>query len=188
MIKKLVFPLLIVCSLFTNAIAVTAPLEVTGPEMEIIENNIIVNSGINNVKEFEEAVKSGVAKEITFKIELLKIWRFWPDEFVMAKKITRIVKFDNLREQYYVSSNYGNSIVEQHFKDYNLMTEKIFITGSVNLANIRELDPGKYYIRVVVESKSTEEPPVIGFLMHFIPEVEMRLVKESKSFIVRGDK
>ena len=188
MIKKLFFPLLIVCSVFTHAIAVAAPLEVTGPEVEIKENNIIVNSGINNVKEFEAAIKSGVAKEIIFNIELIRSWRFWPDEFVVSRNITRVVKFDNLRDQYHVSSHYGNSLIEKHFKDYNLMKDRIFTTGAVNLANIKELDPGKYYVRVVVESKSTEEPPVVGFVMHFIPEVDMRLVKESKSFIVRGDK
>lgn len=188
MIKKLFFSLLIVCSVLTHAIADAAPMEVTVPEVEIKENNIIVNSGINNVKEFEEAIKSGVAKEIIFKIELLRYWRFWPDEFVVAKKITRAIKFDNLRDQYLVSSHYGNLLIEKHFKDYNLMKDGIFTTGAVNLANIKELDPGKYYVRVVVESKSTEEPPVVGFLMHFIPEVEMRLAKESKSFIVRGDK
>lgn len=188
MIKKLFFPLFIVCSVLTHAIAVAAPMEVAAPEVEIKENNIIVNSGINNVKEFEETIKSGVAKEIIFKIELIRSWRFWPDEFVVAKKITRVVKFDNLREQYHVSSDYGNSLVEQHFKDYNLIKDRIFVTGAVNIANIKELDPGKYYVRVVVESKGTEEPPLVGFLMHFIPEVEMRLARESKTFIVRGDK
>ena len=188
MIKKLFFPLLIVCSVLTHAIAVAAPPEVTGPEVEIKENNIIVNSGINNVKEFETTIKSGIAKEIIFKIELIRSWRFWPDEFVVSRKITRVIKCDNLREQYLISSNYGNSLIEKHFKDYNLMKERIFTTGAVNLANIKELDPGNYYVRVVVESKSTEEPPVVGFLMNFIPEVEMRLKKESKSFIVRGDK
>jgi len=188
MIKKLFFPLLIVCSVLTHAIAGAAVLEVTGPEVEIKENNIIVNSGINNVKEFEATIISGVAKEIIFKIELLRSWRFWPDEFVVARKITRVIKFDNLRDQYLVSSHDGNLLVNKNFKDYNLMKERIFTTGAVNLANIRELDPGKYYVRVVVESKSTGAQPVMGFLMHFIPEVEMRLVKESKSFIVRGDK
>ena len=68
------------------------------------------------------------------------------------------------------------------------MKEKVFTTGAVNLANIKELDPGSYYVRVLVESKNKEDPPVVGFLMHFIPEVEMRLAKESKSFIVRGDR
>ena len=184
MIKKLCFPLLIACSILTLSIALAAPMEVVEPEVEIKENNIIVNSGINNVKEFEEAIKSGVAKEIVFKIELLRYWRFWPDEFVVSKKITRAVKFDILRDQYLVSSLYGNSLIEKHFKNYNLMMDGIFTTGAVNLANIKELDPGKYYVRVVVESTSTGEPPVVGFLMHFIPEADMRITKESKSFIV----
>ena len=188
MINKLFFPLLIVCSVLTFAIAGAAPLEVTGPQVNIKENNIIVNSGINNVKEFEATIKSGVAKEIIFNIELIRSWRFWPDEFVVSRKITRVVKFDNLRAQYHVSSQYGNSLIEKHFKDYNLMKDRIFSADAVNLANIKELDPGKYYVRVVVESKTREQPPVVGFLMHFIPEVDMRLVKESGSFIVRGDK
>lgn len=188
MINKLFLPLFIVCSVLTYSEAGAAQLEISALEVEITRNSIIVNSGIDNVKEFEEAVKSGIAKEIVFSIELLRSWRFWPDEFVVARKITRVIKFDNLREQYYLLSDYGGFTSEQRFKNYDLMKEKIFAVGEVNLANIRELEAGKYYVRVIIESRSTEEPPLVGFFTHFIPEVEMRLARESMAFIVRGAK
>jgi hypothetical protein len=188
MIDKLFFPLFIICSILACSEVGAAQPAISALEVEITKNSIIVNSGIDNVKEFEEAVKSGIAKEIVFSIELLRSWRFWPDEFVVARKIIRVVKFDNLREQYYLYSNYGGVTAEQRFKDYDLMKNKIFTIGEVNLANIRELEPGKYYVRVVVESKSIEEPLPVGLLMHFIPEVEMRLARESMAFIVRGDR
>jgi hypothetical protein len=66
------------------------------------------------------------------------------------------------------------------------MKDWIFTVNEVNLANIKELEPSSYYIRIIVESKSIEQLPLIGYLMNFIPEVEMTLAKESKPFTIEG--
>ena len=58
----------------------------------------------------------------------------------------------------------------------------------ISLANIKELDPGSYYIRVVVESRSREKIPLLGLLMYLLPEVEMSLAKESQPFKAGIDK
>ena len=66
------------------------------------------------------------------------------------------------------------------------MKKWIFNVESVNLANTKELDLNDYYVRIVVESKNIENLPVVGFLKHFIPKVEMSLAKESQPFLT-GD-
>jgi hypothetical protein len=76
--------------------------------------------------------------------------------------------------------------IKENFKDFSIMKAWVFMVNEMNLANVRELEPGNYYIRVVVESKSRELPRVIGLLMLFIPEVEMSLAKESYPFNI-GD-
>ncbi|HDK16892.1 MAG TPA: DUF4390 domain-containing protein [Nitrospirae bacterium] len=114
------------------------------------------------------------------------MWKFWPDEFVVSKRIERVIKHDRLRGQYRTVSTYGNVQSERKFRDFDTMKSWTFTFNDINVANIRELEPGSYYVRVVAESRSRELPPIIGMLMFFIPEVEMSLAKESYPFTV-GD-
>jgi len=157
---------------------------ILGPEMKIINNNIIVETSIADTTDLEQTIKSGVGKEIVFTAELIRVWRFWPDEFVVSKKISKVIKYDNLRDQYRLSSYDGTTRSENKFNDFTSLKDRIFTADAVNLANIRELEPSHYYIRVVVESKSMTQLPFIGFLMHLVPEVEMSLAKESRPFAV----
>jgi hypothetical protein len=177
---------LFLVSLSSTTLAATP--KIIEHEMEIIDNNIIVNLSIADVTEFEKILKSGVEKEIVFTVELMRDWRFWPDEFVVSKKIEKIIKYDNLRDQYQASSYDGINREERYFKDYTTMKNWILNVNAINLANTRELEHGRYYIRIIVESKSREQLPLIGFLMHFIPEVDMSLAKESQPFIIGGNK
>ena len=34
-------------------------------------------------------LKRGISKEITFYIDLFKVWNIWPDEFIAGRKIVR---------------------------------------------------------------------------------------------------
>lgn len=175
----------IIVSVFFILAAPPLTAEILGPEIKIQDNDIFVNTGLTNTAEIEVMINSGVEKEILFTIELFRLWSFWPDEFVASKKIQRIIKYDNLRGQYLISSYDGKLQIEKKFKDFDAsMKNWVFTLNKINLANTKELEPGKYYIRIVVESKSRELPPVIGLLMLFIPEVEMSFAKESQVFIV----
>jgi len=186
--KNLFVFLLTLCLVLTSSFATAATPKISGPDMEIKNNNIIVNIGITDVKKLETTIKSGVEKEIVFTLELFRVWRFWPDEFVVSKKIRKVVKYDNLREQYRASSHDGTSRIEKHFTDYNTMSAWILNANAISIANVRELEHGSYYIRAIVESKSREHSPVIGFLMYLIPEVEMSMAKESQPFIIGRNK
>jgi hypothetical protein len=156
--------------------------EILGPEVRIQDNDIFVSTGLAALDELEVAISSGIEKEIIFTIELFKNWKFWPDEFVVSKKILRTIKYDNLRGQFVASFYDGDSRIVKKYNDFDSMKSMIFSVKNINLANVRELLPGSYYLRVVAESKSREMPPIIGLLMLFIPEVEMSLAKESHSF------
>ena len=165
-------------SMISSPVSAATP-SIIGPVIEIIDNNIFVSLSIDDTDELESVIASGIGKEIAFTVELLRVWNFWPDEFVVSKYIAKTVQYDNLREQYLISSNDGVENTKMKFENYSDVKNWLFFAANINLANIKELDPGRYYVRVVVESKSTEQLPFIGFLMHFIPEVEMSLAKES---------
>ena len=181
--KILIILFSLISFLLTSSHAYAIAPQIMGPDMKIIDNNIIVNLHIDHVTDLAAPITSGVEKEITFTIELLRAWKFWPDEFIVSKQFTKVIKYDNLREQYRALLYDGISRTEKYFNDYHSVEDWIFTVNNVNLANVKELEPSSYYIRIVVESKSLEQLPLIGFLIHFIPEVEMSLAKESPPFI-----
>jgi hypothetical protein len=178
---------LIILIMFCSPLTYASMPSISVPEMEIIDNDIIVSFSVDSAPELESKIRSGIEKEITFTVELLRAWRFWPDEFVVSKKIRRTIRYDNLRDQYLAVSDDGIKKVERHFKEFGELRDWLFSISAVNLANIRELEPGDYYIRTVVESRSIEHIPLIGLLMLFIPEVEMSMAKESSHFILEPD-
>ncbi len=182
--KKIFILLTTLCIVVTASLAPAAAPNIIGPGMEIVDNNIIVNLSVDNVTEFETTINSGIEKEVVFTVELLRVWNFWPDEFVVSKKIKKVIKYDNLREQFRASSYNGIIRTEKNFKNDSEIKDWIFTVEGINLAHIKELEPSRYYIRVIVESKSLKQLPLTGFLMHFIPEVEMSLAKESQPFVV----
>jgi len=185
--NKLIILLSLMISVCTASLAAAAAPRIIGPDMRVIDNNIIVNLQVDHVAELATPITSGVEKEITFTIELLRAWRFWPDEFIVSKKVSKVIKYDNLREQYRALSYDGVTRSEKYFDDYDSVEDWIFKVNGVNLSNVKELESSSYYIRIVVESKSLEQLPLIGFLIHFIPEVEMSLAKESAPFIIGGN-
>jgi len=187
MIKK-IFLFFLPCFILLNlSIATAIKPHIFGPYINIIDKNIIVDISLANVSELETAINSGVGKEIIFTVELLRAWPFWPDEFVASKKIKKIIKYDNLRDQYQASSFDGFKREEKQFKDYYNIRNWIFTENGINLANIRELEPDNYYIRIIVESKSLKHLPVIGMLIYLVPEVDMTIVKESSDFYIGDD-
>lgn len=183
--KRALFILsLFLCIIQTPPSVTASTTTIIGPDVKIENNDIILSSGITNVKELENIIQSGVEREIIFTFELLRSWRFWPDEFIVSKKITRAVRYDNLREHYLMISSDGANTEEKRFRSYDSMQSMVFSVSDINLVNIRELEAGKYYIRIIVESRNMEQQPLVGFFMHLLPEVEMSIVKESAPFMV----
>lgn len=150
--------------------------------LQTVNNDIVVNIAVVNATELEATIKSGIEKEIVFTTELIREWKFWPDEFVVSKKIRKTIKYDNLRDQFWTSSFDGITRKDRKLKNYSQVKNWIFSVNEINLANVRELEPANYYIRVIVESRSIDRLPVMGLLMHLVPEVDMTIARESEPF------
>lgn len=188
-IKKYSFILFFaVCSFLAVSPAYAIAPKIIGPDMRIVDNNIIVSISIDNFKDLEKMVKMGIKKKIVFTVEILKDLPLWPDEFIVSKKFEKVIKYDNLRDQYLASSYDGITRVHEKFKDYDSLRAWILSVNTFNLVNIKGLEPSNYYIRVVVESKSIDQIPLLGLLTNFIPAVEMSLAKESAHFRIGDNK
>ncbi|TNF55366.1 DUF4390 domain-containing protein [bacterium] len=162
--------------------------EISGPTVITEDENILVSTGLSYLGKLESTIGTGIEKKIVFTMELFRVWDLWPDEFVISKKIKRTIRYDNLRGLYFVTSRDGDSLIQKKFNDFHTMKAWAFKIEEIHIANMRELEPGNYYVKVLVESKSKKLPAVIGILMLFVPEVEMVMTKESKPFNVEGIK
>ncbi len=180
--KKLITLFLACLILILSSMASAIRPHIFGPQIKIIDNNIIVNLSLQNISDLEAVINSGVGKEIIFTVELLRDWKFWPDEFVASKTFRKIIKYDYLRDQYRATSYDGLNRTEKQFNNYYSVRNWIFTEKGIKLANVRGLEPDEYYVRVIVESKSLKQLPVIGMLMHLVPETDMTIVKESSDF------
>jgi hypothetical protein len=173
----LTFSLILFCS-YSSA----GETEIIGPEVEIHDNQIRVTASLSlNEKSLQE-LRNGVTKELRFTVDLFRVWKIWPDEFVTGKYFVRTLKSDPVTLEYRSASGDGNTIVQKKFKSFESMIGWALIINDLKLANVRELEQGSYFVRVSVESKIRKLPPVIGYFMIFLPENEFKIRKDSPHF------
>ncbi len=162
-------------------------VEISGPDVTISNGQIIVNASLTGLdREFEDNLKAGVEKELVFYVDLFRVWHIWPNEFVSGKKIEKIVKYDPLKSEYKASSYDGLYLIKRSFRDYNSMMQWFLFIRDIRLINRKELEPGTYLVKVTVESRLRKLPPVIGYMLFFIPEVEFKVEKSSQPFAIGG--
>lgn len=151
----------------------------------IINNNeLYVAASINPENQFKENIAEGISKELTFYIDLFRVWKIWPDEFVRGKTITRILKSDPIKREYYALNTEGNVTTEKRFKDIDSMISWAFNIADYKLTGLKDIEPGKYFVKVTVESTIRKLPPLIGYFLFFLPENEFSISKNSLKFMI----
>lgn len=176
------FLLLFCCLLFFPSI--TRSAEIIGPETKIINNEIYVTTGLILDEKQLQYLKNGIAKEITFYIDLFRVWNMWPDEFVLGKTIVKTLRVDPVKKEYVAASSDGMTIVERRFNELDSLLNWSLSIRDIKLTNTRELEPDGYFVRITVESRLRKLPPVISYLFFFVPEKEFTKVKDSPKFSV----
>jgi hypothetical protein len=159
-------------------------IEINGPELKLQDNQIRVTTSLAlNDKSLQE-VRNGVTKELRFTVDLFRVWKVWPDEFVAGKAFIRTLRSDPVTMEYQATSADGSTVVQKKFKSFESMIQWALSISDVKLANIRDLEQGVYFVRVTAESKIRKLPPVIGYFMIFLPENEFKIRKDSPYFSV----
>lgn len=160
-------------------------------------SDIIVNQGKEDLlvsstllgfsKDFEDAVQNGFEKEIIFHIEIYRMWSFWPDEFILSKRIQRTIKYDGIKKVYYASSYDGLYLEEKVFDDYEKMKTWVSKMVDVKVTPINLLNPkAAYFVRVKAESKFRRLPPVLENLLFFMSTTNFETPwKKSPAFSIK---
>lgn len=180
------FPLLIYCLLISSSASSGA--EIIGPETKIANNEIYVTTGLMLDEKQMQDLKNGITKEITFYIDLFRVWDMWPDEFVLGKTFVKTLKCDPVKKEYVATSFDGMTIIEKRFNEFDTLLKWSLNINGLKLTNIKELEPDDYFVRITVESRLRRLPPVVSYLFFFVPEKEYRVVKDSSRFQVRSTK
>lgn len=160
--------------------------EIASVDVKIQNNEIYVTTSIKPDSKFIHELNSGLSKELIFYIDLFRIWKIWPDEFVTGRRLTRILKNNPIKREHTAIGIDSNIQIEKKFKDIESMVDWGMDITDIKLINIKELEHGEYFVKVTVVSKIRKLPPVIGYLLFFIPENEFSISKNSLPFQIKS--
>jgi hypothetical protein len=175
---------MIIIVLLLCAVSSSFAGEITGPEVKFHENEIHATASLLLDDKYLQEIRNGIKKEFRFYIDIFRVWNLWPDEFVSSKSFTRTLMSDPVKTEFIATSNDGNTQIRKRFKSLESMLKWALSFDDIKLANVRDLDPGVYFVRVTVESKIRQLPPVIGYFMIFLPENEFKIRKDSSYFSI----
>lgn len=186
---KLICLTLFLTILITQIFFVSSAYSFQMNDVSVIINNneLLVTTSLTPDAKFIEDITGGITKEIIIYIDLFRVWKIWPDEFVRGKKITRVLKSDPIKREYYAYNVDSNIKTEKRFKDSDSMISWAFNISDYRLTNIKDLDTGKYFVKVTIESYIKHLPPLLGYFLFFFPEKEFSLSKNSVKFMIPFD-
>lgn len=167
-------------------LAVSAPafaIEISSINTRLVNNELFASASVKPDAKFMEDMNEGLSKEFILYIDLFRVWSVWPDEFVTGKKLVRVLKSDPIKREYVATNLEGNLLLEKRFKDAESMVAWAMNISEIKLANVREFEPGTYFVKVTVESHVRKLPPVIGHIIFFVKEKDS-ISKNSDQFQV----
>jgi hypothetical protein len=153
--------------------------EIGAPQIKVLDSDIYVTTALSLDDRHLQELRNGITKELRFHFSIYRVWKMWPDEFVSGKSFVRILKCDPVKTEFTATSNDGTTLVQKRFRSFESMTQWALGFEDLKLANIRDLDPGVYFVRVTAESMIRKLPPVLGYFMVFLRETEFKVTSDS---------
>jgi hypothetical protein len=153
--------------------------DILGPDARVENGEIVVSTGLSLDDRNLTDLKNGISKEITFSIDLFRVWKSWPDEFITRKTIVQTLRSDPIKNEHVATSLDGSTLIERRFRSFDSMISWALNIRDLKLANVRDLQQSDYFVRVTVESHLRKLPPVIGYLLFFVPENDFKAQKDS---------
>lgn len=178
-----------ICRLLIFLVFLLVPLssgaqEIYGPDVTINDGHIIVSTSLGLNERHIDDISKGISKEVVIYVDLFRVWKAWPDEFVLGRKFTRTLKCDPVKKEYVATSLVGNVLREKRFSDCDSLLTWALAVEDHMLTNIKELEPAKYFVKITAESRQSKLPPVVSYLLFFVKKREFRISGKSSPFAV----
>lgn len=154
-------------------------VEIKGPVVQMKNDEVLISAGLLLDEKNLRDINKGISKEITFYIDLFRVWKTWPDEFIAGAKFVRTLESDPIKKEYTASSSDGATLIRKRFRDLDSMLNWALNIKDYRFINTRELEAANYFVRVTVESHMRKLPPVVGYLLFFVPEKDFRVTRDS---------
>ena len=159
-------------------------VEITTLDVTVEKNIIHVSTAVSLDKKYLADLRNGIEKEVRFYVDMFKMWNVWPDEFITGKFSVRTIHYDPVKTEYIATSNDGHKLIEKRFTSFESMVQWALSIHELKIVIPQDLEPGAYFIRVIVSSKIRELPPVLKDILIFIPENEFKIKKDSPVFYI----
>lgn len=174
----------IICSVFCILLFASSgrATEISSVTARMLNNDIYVTVSVKPDSKFIDELNEGLSKELFFYIDLFRVWKIWPDEFVIGKKSQKVLKSNPIKREYVATSLDGNVYLEKRFRDLEAMIGWTLNISDMKLTNIKELEPGTYFVKATLESRAKKLPPVVGYLLFFVSEKEFTVFRDSQTF------
>ncbi len=167
---------------FIVSVRTVSAVEIGDISYRLSNNDLYVSTSIRPDQKSIDDLNDGLSKELTFYIDLFRVWDIWPDEFVLGTKITAKLKSNPIKREYIATCVSGNIVREKRFNDPETMVTWATTLSDIKITNTKELETGTYFIKVTAESRIRTLPPVIGYLLFLVPDKEFSISKNSRTF------
>ncbi len=173
---------LLIAAFLLAAHAESRAAELQGVELAFRGQDLLVSTALVPDASFAEEMKQGLSKEIHLSFEVMGIRSFVPDEYILARKVRITLKSDPIKREFAARITDRDIVQEKRFKDVESMNAWALGMRELKITNVKELDAGTYYVKVTAESRIRKLPPLIKYLLFFIPETEFTVVRYSRAF------
>jgi len=164
------------------SIGIAESADIQAVELSFRGQELQITTALVPDEDMLNELRQGLSKEIRFAFELMLVKALFPDEYILGQKITVTLKSDPIKREFAARMSGSGAQVEKRFKDVESMVSWALSLKDFKFTNVKELDPGTYYVRVSAESRVRKLPPVIKYLLFFIPETEFKVWRYSQTF------
>lgn len=128
---------------------------------------------------FVNEYREGLSKNLFILVDLYRRWSIIPDEFIWGVQIKREFLSNPIKEEFIVKSYEDQNIIEKRFKSWQEAIEWGLKLSKISI-DTQNLERGKYYVKVTVESNIRKIPTILEHFLFFIPKHEKKISKESE--------
>ncbi|MEC4684875.1 MAG: DUF4390 domain-containing protein [Nitrospirota bacterium] len=178
MLKRL-FLILMLSLIFLH---MAEALEIKGPYLDFKDSVIRVSFQFDLDSNYVDEIRKGISKEVIFYIDLFRLWKTWPDEFIAGRKVVRNIKSDPMKKEYIATSFDGETLVEKRFNSFDSMMKWALNFNDVYLTSLKGMPSGTYFVRTTVESRLRNIPSLFGEIFFFLPDREFKVSSDSGLF------